>query len=283
MTGNSVVPQQTATAEKQKEEESSMPIRILAIGDIVGRRSVRYIGERLRKLRDRLSADFTVVNGENAAEIHGISVQDAEDILAAGADLITLGNHAFGQRDIGTFLDDHPDRIIRPANFPAQCPGMGRTYAEVRGRRMLCVNLSGTVHMDELDNPFTAMERILAAEKGKYDIAMLDFHAEATSEKAAMGRFLDGRVQIVFGTHTHVATADETVLPGGTGYITDLGMTGPDGGVIGTEARAVLYRMTTRMPTRFSVAGGNVVGHGALFTLSDTAPYACLRTERIVF
>ena len=194
-----------------------MPIRILAIGDIVGRRSVRYLGEQLRRLRDRLGADFTVVNGENAADIHGIAVQDAEAILEAGADLITLGNHAFGQRDIGHFLDDRPDRIIRPANFPAPCPGAGWTFADVHGRRMLCINLSGTVHMDELDNPFTVAERILAAEKGRYDIAMLDFHAEATSEKMAMGRFLDGRVQVVFGTHTHVATADEAILPGGTG------------------------------------------------------------------
>ncbi len=260
-----------------------MPIRILAIGDIVGRRSVRYLGEQLRRLRDRLGADFTVVNGENAADIHGIAVQDAEAILEAGADLITLGNHAFGQRDIGHFLDDRPDRIIRPANFPAPCPGAGWTFADVCGRRMLCINLSGTVHMDELDNPFTVAERILAAEKGRYDIAMLDFHAEATSEKMAMGRFLDGRVQVVFGTHTHVATADEAILPGGTGYITDIGMTGPVGGVIGTDTRAVLYRMTTRMPTRFSVAEGAVEGHGALFTLADTAPYSCLRVERVAF
>ena len=148
---------------------------------------------------------------------------------------------------------------------------------------MLCINLSGTVHMDELDNPFTVAERILAAEKGRYDIAMLDFHAEATSEKMAMGRFLDGRVQVVFGTHTHVATADEAILPGGTGYITDIGMTGPVGGVIGTDTRAVLYRMTTRMPTRFSVAEGAVEGHGALFTLADAAPYSCLRVERVAF
>ena len=260
-----------------------MPIRILAVGDVVGRRSVRYLGERLRGLRCRLNVDFVVVNGENAADIHGISLQDAEGILEAGADLITLGNHAFGQRDIVNLLDDRSDRIIRPANFPALCPGVGWTYAEVRGRRLLCMNLSGTVHMDELDNPFTVAERILTAEKGRFDMAVLDFHAEATSEKVAMGRFLDGRVHIVFGTHTHVATADETVLPGGTGYITDIGMTGPTNGVIGTDTRAVLHRMTTRMPTRFPVADGAIVGHGALFTLSDEAPYACLRAERVTF
>ena len=203
--------------------------------------------------------------------------------LRWGADLITLGNHAFGQRDIGHFLDDRPDRIIRPANFPALCPGAGWTFADVHGRRMLCINLSGTVHMDELDNPFTVAERILAAEKGRYDIAMLDFHAEATSEKMAMGRFLDGRVQVVFGTHTHVATADEAILPGGTGvyhrYWHD-----------GSGRRRYRHRYPCGSVPHddpdahaFSVAEGAVEGHGALFTLADAAPYSCLRVERVAF
>lgn len=260
-----------------------MPIRILAIGDVVGRCAVQYLNRTLWGLRDRLDADFVVVNGENAADIRGISPQDAETILASGADLITLGNHAFGQRDISDYLDDHADRILRPANYPPRCPGVGHALREVCGKRLLCMNLSGTVHMDELDNPFTVADRLLADKAGQYDIALLDFHAEATSEKMAMGRYLDGRVQVVFGTHTHVQTADEGVFPGGTGYITDLGMTGPMGGVIGTDTRAVLHRMTTRMPTRFSVAGGEVQGHGALFTLADTLPYACIRVERILF
>lgn len=258
-------------------------MKILTIGDVVGRRSIEYLSGRLRRLSDRLGADFTVVNGENAAEIHGLSARDAEAILDAGADLITLGNHAFGQKDIGTFLDDRCTEIIRPANYPAACPGMGYTVRDVCGKRLLCVNLSGTVHLDELDNPFGVIDRLLNSQKGAYDLALLDFHAEATSEKAAMGRYLDGRVQIVFGTHTHVQTADEQVLPGGTGYITDIGMTGPQNGVIGTDAQAVLYRMTTKMPTRFTVADGPIRGTGALFTLEDTKPYKCVKVERITF
>lgn len=260
-----------------------MPIRILAVGDVVGRRAVQHIERTLWELRTRLQADLVVVNGENAADIRGIAPQDAKAIWAAGADLITLGNHAFGQRDIGSFLDDHCDRILRPANYPAHCPGMGYALREVCGKRLLCLNLSGTVHLDELDNPFSVVDRILTEKEGRYDLALLDFHAEATSEKMAMGRFLDGRVQVIFGTHTHVQTADESVFPGGSGYITDLGMTGPVGGVIGTDTRAVLYRMTTRMPTRFSVASGDIVGHGALFVLADAAPHHCLGVERIVF
>lgn len=260
-----------------------MPIRILAIGDVVGRRAVQYLSRTLWGLRDRLGADFVVVNGENAADIRGIAPQDAESILSSGADLITLGNHAFGQRDISDYLDDRADRILRPANYPSHCPGVGYALREVCGKRLLCLNLSGTVHMEELDNPFSTVDRLLAGKEGQYDLALLDLHAEATSEKVAMGRFLDGRVQVVFGTHTHVQTADEGVLPGGTGYITDLGMTGPIGGVIGTDTRAVLHRMTTRMPTRFAVAEGDIVGHGALFTLADAAPHGCIQVERVVF
>ena len=242
-----------------------MPIRILAIGDIVGRRSVRYLGEQLRRLRDRLGADFTVVNGENAADIHGIAVQDAEAILEAGADLITLGNHAFGQRDIGHFLDDRPDRIIRPANFPALCPGAGWTFADMHGRRMLCINLSGTVHMDELDNPFTVAERILAAEKGRYDIAMLDFHAEATSEKRALGYFLDGRVSAVFGTHTHVQTSDEQILPLGTGYITDVGMVGGKNSVLGIRKEDAIRKFTSHIGVRYSQDENEIFFQSVLF------------------
>lgn len=255
-------------------------MKILTIGDIVGRRSIAYLSTCLWKLRAQLGVDFVVANGENASEIHGLSAKDAEDILSCGVDLITLGNHAFGCRDIGTYLDDHSTYIIRPANYPALCPGMGYVIREVAGKRLLCMNLSGTLFLDELDNPFHVMTRLLDGLKGQYDLALLDFHAEATSEKAAMGIFLDGRVQVVFGTHTHVATADERLLPGGTGFITDIGMTGPVNGILGTDAQAVLYRLRTHMPTRFAVAEGPVQAHAALFTLSDTR---CTAVERLVF
>ena len=258
-------------------------MKILAVGDVVGRRSVEYLSKSLRKTAASLGADFVVCNGENASEIHGLCKADAEALLDAGADLITLGNHAFGSRDLYGFLDDRSDAIIRPANYPAACPGSGYTFCSVNGLRLLCMNLSGTAFMDELDNPFSVVDRILDREKGSYDVALLDFHGEATSEKLAMGYHLDGRVHIVFGTHTHVPTADTRVLPKGTGYVTDLGMTGPTNGILGTDAQAVLYKMRTHMPVRFTVADGAIEAQGVLFTLEDKAPYRCIKVERVIF
>ena len=258
-------------------------MKILTIGDVVGRRAIEYLSGKLRKTAAALGADLVVCNGENASEIHGLALRDAEALLDCGVDLITLGNHAFGSRDIYSYLDDNTDRIIRPANYPAACPGVGYTTLEISGLKILCMNLSGTAFMDPLDNPFTVVDRILDREKGDYDIVLLDFHAEATSEKLAMGYHLDGRVQIVFGTHTHVPTADTRVLRGGTGYVTDLGMTGPVNGILGTDAEAVLSKMRTHMPSRFTVADGPIEAQGVLFTLEDTKPYRCLKAERVTF
>ena len=208
-------------------------MKILAVGDVVGRRSIEYLSKTLRKITSSLGADLVAVNGENASEIHGLCKADAEALLDAGADLITLGNHAFGSRDLYGFLDDHTDEIIRPANYPAACPGVGYALRQVSGLRVLCMNLSGTAFMDQLDNPFAAVDRILEREKGDYDVAILDFHAEATSEKQALGRYADGRVALVVGTHTHVQTNDATLLPKGTGYLTDLGMCGAQHSILG--------------------------------------------------
>lgn len=258
-------------------------MKILAIGDIVGQRSVSHLSAHLWKLRERLGADLVVANSENASEIHGLNARDAQAILDAGVDLITLGNHAFGSRDIGPFLDDHAHEIIRPANYPALCPGMGCAVRTAGGRRILCMNVSGTTFLDPLDDPFATVDRLLKNHAGQYDLALLDIHAEATSEKLAIAHYLDGRVQVIFGTHTHVTTADERVMPHGTGYITDLGMTGPENGILGTDAEAVLYKMRTHMPTRFKVADGPIVAHAALFTLEDAAPHRCTAVERVVF
>ena len=258
-------------------------MKILAVGDVVGRRSIEYLGKTLRKTAASLGADLVVCNGENASEIHGLCKTDAESILDCGVDIITLGNHAFGSRDLYGFLDDNTDMIIRPANYPAACPGVGYTVREVSGLRLLCMNLSGTAFMDQLDNPFTVVDRILERERGEYDISLLDFHAEATSEKLAMGYHLDGRVQIVFGTHTHVPTADTRILPAGTGYVTDLGMTGPTNGILGTNAEAVLTKMRTHMPVRFTVADGPIEAQAVLFTLEDAKPHKCVKVERVTF
>ncbi len=264
-------------------------MKILCIGDVVGRRAIDHLSRRLRPMQNSLGVDFTVANGENAAEIHGITSADADALLAAGVDLITLGNHTYSARDIGTYLDDHAGHagreatIIRPANFPATAPGVGYTVREVSGRRILCFNIMGQAFMDPLDDPFAAANRILAQEKGNYDLALCDFHAEATSEKQGMGFHLDGRVSVLFGTHTHVPTADNRVLPHGTGYVTDLGMTGPQNGILGTDAAAVLRKMRDRLPARFTVADGPIEAQAVLFTVEDQAPWRCVKTERVTF
>lgn len=258
-------------------------MKILAIGDVVGRVSVEYLQKRLYSVRTHLGADLVIANGENASEIHGVSAADAQGILDAGVDIITLGNHAFRCRDIASLLDSSPDKIIRPANYPAECPGSGYSVIRACGLRILVINVMGTAFMEPLDNPFYTVDGILAREEGKYDLSIMDVHAEATSEKYALARYFDGRINVIFGTHTHVATADEQVLEGGTAYITDLGMTGPCNGILGTDKDAVIYKMRTHMPSRFKVAEGEVKGSAALFELEDNAPYRAVSVKRIRF
>lgn len=256
-------------------------MKILAIGDVVGARSIEYLNARLWKYREANRVDFVVANGENASDIHGISAPDARSLLDAGADLITLGNHTYGRRDICTLLSDS-ERIIRPANYPPMAPGGGYTLLRIGGCRLLCINVLGTALMESLACPFQTVDRILERESGNYDISLMDIHAEATSEKIALARYFDGRITMMFGTHTHVQTADEQILPGGSGYITDLGMTGPVGGVIGTDSEAVIEKFRTKMPVRFRVADGEISAHGALFTLSDDT-LAVTSVQRVIF
>ncbi len=256
-------------------------MKILAIGDIVGGRALDYIKENLWKKRAELGADFVIANGENVSEIHGISTADAEDILSAGVDVITLGNHAFGKRDIMNMLGDS-SYIIRPANYPALVPGSGSTVVNFGGYRILCMNVMGTAFMEPLACPFATVDKILEREKGSYDVSVLDIHAESTSEKIALARYFDGRIDVIFGTHTHVQTADEQVLPRGSGYITDLGMSGPVGGVIGADSEAVIERMRTRLHTYLRVAEGDIKVCGALFDV-DTDRHAVRCVTRISF
>ena len=241
-------------------------MKILAIGDIVGVDTIEYLRQNLWKKRDALGVDFVIANGENASDIHGVSKADAEAIFDSGVDMITLGNHSFGRNDICDLLNDSSS-IIRPANYPPLVPGSGSSVVNMFGWRVLCINVLGTALMDSMACPFATVDRILAAEKGNYDISILDIHAESTSEKIALARYFDGRINVIFGTHTHVATADEQVLPKGTGYITDLGMSGPVDGVIGADAAAVIERLRTKIPTRFKVASGDIKVHGAVFDM----------------
>ncbi len=256
-------------------------MKILAIGDIVGSRALGCLKETLWRKRSELGADFVIANGENVSEIHGISTVDAEDILAAGVDVITLGNHTFGRKDISIMLSDSR-YVIRPANYPPLAPGSGSTVVNIGGWRVLCINVLGTALMEPLACPFATVDKILERESGSYDVSVLDIHAETTSEKIALARYFDGRINVIFGTHTHVATADEQILPCGTGYITDIGMSGPTGGVIGADAAMVIERMRTKVPTYFKVADGDIRINGALFEL-DTAKKRVVSVKRISF
>ena len=257
-------------------------LHILAIGDIVGTRAIDALQQRLWQKRREYRVDFVVANGENATDIHGVNARDAKAILDCGVDLITLGNHTYTMRDLHPFLDNNPDVIIRPANYPASAPGCGYTVRDVCGWRVLCINVNGTTFMEPLDSPFEAVERILAREEGKYDFALLDIHAEATSEKLAIAHAFDGRMCVMFGTHTHVQTADEQILPHGSGYITDLGMSGPVNSILGTKCDAVLTKMRHHMPAHFTVADGEIAICGALFTV-DPSSRKCVKVERVKF
>lgn len=257
-------------------------LNILTLGDVVGARTLDVLRERLWKKRDELHADLVIANGENTTNIHGLNAHDAQTLLDCGVDLITLGNHTFGMRDLYDFLDNRSDSIIRPANYPPTAPGCGYTIRDVSGWRVLCINVNGITFMEPLDSPFGAIERILERERGRYDIAIADLHAEATSEKLALARAFDGRLTVMFGTHTHVTTADECILPGGSGYITDLGMSGPTDGILGTRTEAVLTKMRDHMPAHFTVSEGNIEISGALFTV-DPSTARCVAVKRIKF
>jgi metallophosphoesterase (TIGR00282 family) len=228
-------------------------MRLLFVGDVVGGLGKRALLALLPELTDRHAADFVVVNGENAAGGLGITQKIAVELFEAGVDAITLGNHTFQHRDVYEYLDREPN-IVRPANYPMGNPGHGHTIVEKGGVRLGVINLSGTVFLEAARSPFAEVDAILAGMKGKVDHVLVDFHAEATSEKVAMGWYLDGRVTACVGTHTHVPTADHRVLPGGTAYISDVGMTGPRGGVIGVKRELALERFTTQMPIKFETS-----------------------------
>ena len=256
-------------------------MKILAIGDVVGKNAVGHLQKKLWDIRKDLKADFTVVNGENASDIYGIDENEANTIFSAGADVITLGNHAFGRKNIFSMLSDS-ETIIRPANYPPLAPGGGYTILNICGWRILCINVMGTVFMESLACPFATVDKILEREKGNYDVSIMDLHAESTSEKIAIGRYFDGRINVIFGTHTHVETADEKILPRGSGYITDVGMTGPVDSVIGSDVSMVIERMRTKITSRFTVADGEIKAHGALFDF-DTDTKKVTSVKRIVF
>jgi len=228
-------------------------VKLLFVGDVVGGIGRRTLASLLPGIRDEHEPDFVVVNGENAAGGVGITQKTARELLEMGADAITLGNHAFRHREVYDLLDKEP-RIVRPANYPKGSPGRGHTVVERDGTRLGVVNLSGLVFLDAVRSPFAEVDAVLSELRGKADAVLVDMHAEATSEKVAMGWHVDGKVTACVGTHTHVPTADGRVLPGGTAYITDVGMTGPRGGVIGVKRELALERFLSLTNVRFETS-----------------------------
>src|SRR3984893_16558642 len=241
------------TASGDSPGNASKPVSILFVGDIVGGLGRRTLLGLLPGLRERLAPDFVVVNGENAAGGLGITPKIAEALFAAGIDVITLGNHTYRHREISPYLDAEP-RILRPANFLRSQPGHGSCVVSSGGIRLAVLSLSGNLYMNAGRPAFAEADAAVHALQGQADHMLVDMHAEATSEKVGMGWYLDGRVTAVGGTHTHVPTADLRVLPGGTAYITDAGMTGPRGGVIGVKREQAIESLRTQMPVRFETS-----------------------------
>ena len=254
-----------------------MDFKVLCVGDVVGNPGMERIRRSLRYLKRKSGADFVIVNGENAAVV-GITPDQAEDIFDAGADVITLGNHSFQKREIVPYLEDNT-RILRPANYAPQTPGNGVGIYDTKAGSVAVIDLIGRCNMDYgPDNPFLQVEKLLKDISAK--IILVEIHAEATSEKLAMGYMLDGRASAVWGTHTHVPTADARVLPQGTGYVTDLGMTGPRDSVLGIRPDLSIAKFRGDLPQRYQWANGPTKMEAVLFTI-DTATGLCKLAERV--
>ena len=243
-------------------------MRVLAVGDIVGRAGLEKLKEVLPEVVKENNIDFVIVNGENAADGMGITEKMYKEILAAGADIVTMGNHTWAKKDIFNFIND--EHIIRPANYPSNNPGRGYDIYECKNKTIAVMNLIGRTTMTVLsENPFLIAKEIIDEIKEAVDIIIIDFHAEATAEKIALGYYLDGEASIVFGTHTHVQTADETILEKGTAYITDIGMTGPKKSVIGMDVDVSLKRFATSLPEKYRIAEGKAKFNSCMFEIDD--------------
>lgn len=258
--------------------------RFLALGDVVSHKAVDRVACLLPQMRKDTQADFIAVNGENSSDINGLDKYSASALLDAGADVITGGNHTLTLKEIHSTLEESI-RLLRPANYPPLCPGNGSTLLySANGLRVLMMNVSGQVFTSPCDNPFVCCERILGHYKGKYDLAFCDFHGEATSEKIAFGNCFDGRINCIYGTHTHVPTADECVLPKGSGYITDIGMCGiRDNSVLGLKSELIVKQYVTGVHQKFvRVTSGNVEINGVLFEY-DVSAKRCVSVKRISY
>ena len=256
-------------------------MNILVLGDVVGEIGCEFLRKKLPALKKQKAIDFTIANGENSASGNGITPFSAEYLFSCGVDFITTGNHVFRRKEVYDLLDES-EFIIRPANYSKSCPGKGYGIIDCGRYSIGVLNLAGAMYLDKCACPFETADRLIEEMKKQTNIILVDFHAEATSEKAALARYFDGRLTAVVGTHTHVQTADEQILPAGTGYITDVGMCGNSGGVLGMHPKSVIERMRLHMPSKFEIATGECVANGAIFTL-DTGSGRVTSVERISF
>lgn len=254
-------------------------INILCVGDVVGENGGEFVKNNLWKIRSGCRADMCVVNGENCGRFNSIEPEWAKMLLSCGADVVTGGNHTFKRNEMYSYLDGTSD-VLRPANYPDSCPGQGYVIKNIDGYRILVMSVIGQVFMEPLACPFDTAQKILDREKGGYDFAVCDIHAEATSEKLAFAHCFDGRINVIFGTHTHVQTADLKILPGGTGYITDVGMTGPHDSVLGIKKEIIVDKFLTKLPRRFEVAHTPCELNAVLFKL-DTDKKRVVDTIRV--
>ncbi|HHT49868.1 MAG TPA: TIGR00282 family metallophosphoesterase [Eubacteriaceae bacterium] len=243
-------------------------MKFLIIGDIVGRGARNILKTKLEGIIKENQIQFVIANGENASGGNGLSYKNAQELFSYGIDVITMGNHTWDQKEIYKYIDQE-ERIVRPSNYPSPCPGRGYTIIDKNNIKIAIYNLSGRVFLNSLDCPFKTFEKDYKNLKNLADIIILDFHGEATAEKKAMGWFVDGKVSLIFGTHTHVQTGDERILPNGTGYITDIGMTGPYNSVIGVDKDIVIERFLTQRPIRFEVAKGPIELNGIIVDINE--------------
>lgn len=255
-------------------------MKLLFIGDVVGSPGRSMVQEYLPALKQKYRPTMTIINGENAANGKGITEKIYRSFLEQGAQVVTLGNHSWDNRDVFEFIDE-AKYLVRPANFPEGTPGKGLVYASINGTEVAVINLQGRTFLPALECPFLTADKLIAEAKKRTPIIFVDFHAEATSEKQAMGWYLDGRVTAVIGTHTHVQTADERILPKGTGYLTDVGMTGPYDGILGVEREAVIKKFLTSLPVRFEVTNGRAQLNAVLLDISPETGKT-LKVQRIL-
>ena len=250
--------------------------KILALGDIVSPRAVEYISKKLWQIRKENRIDMVVANGENAADPNGIDKSSAKSLFESGVDVITTGNHVFRKTSVFSYLDDE-ENILRPLNFPSECPGHGDTIIKINGYKILVLNVMGQAYLDVAASPFDAVEKALEKNAGEYDFCILDIHAEATGEKKAIAYNFADKIAVAYGTHTHVQTNDAQILDGTCAYVTDLGMCGARDSILGVKKEAIIYKLKTKMLSKFDFADGEIEAWGAIFEidLNTFKPIGC--------